>query len=63
VQRDGLAEPGAEQEQRDDAAALHGPERVAVEVLLDEAEMAQVEAKWNAAIQTIATPRKASRRS
>ena len=26
-------------------AALHGPERVAVEVLLDEAEVAQVEAE------------------
>src|SRR4051812_41683736 len=43
--RDGLAEPGAEKKERDDAGALQGPERVAVEVLPDEAEMVQVEAE------------------
>ena len=37
--------PAQNRNRRDDAGALHGPERVGVEVLVDEAEVVQVEAE------------------
>ena len=40
-----LAGADAGHEQRDDAGALHGPERIAVEVLVDEAEVVEVESR------------------
>ena len=42
---DRLAGADAGHEQRDDAGALHGPERIEVEVLADEAEVVEVEAE------------------
>jgi len=65
LQRHRQRQPGHEQEQADDAAALHGPQRVGVEVLLrtDPAEVVQVEGQVESAIQTIAAPRSASSRS
>ena len=43
----GLAHAGAEQKQADDAGPLHGPQRVAVEVVwrLQQPEVIQVEAE------------------
>ena len=43
--RDRLAEAGAQQEQRDDDAALHGPERIGMKVLPREPEVREVEAE------------------
>jgi len=50
MQRRGQRQAGAEQEQADDGAALHGPQRVAVEVLLrhKEAEVVEVEGEVEA---------------
>jgi hypothetical protein len=45
LERDRLADAGAEHEQADDDGALARPERVGVEVLLDPTDMVQVEAE------------------